>query len=567
MSERGGDFIQPSDLECVYTVGGNLEKKNKNEDRIVDVYNNMRTSRVFERENFRNEQERGMVFDGMVLLASGGEIRSYEDLIDSSRDPNRPNPTKVNETFDILRKAASLTINNDQRLQTSLNIGRLWEILPEGVVKHDRARDSRLNLEERIMEVTITTPEIRGIYREATASIRRHSHLADPAEREKLANEMMIHRRKLLALGSGLSEKGREEQYQSKTYFEMQIGVLTGGYVSSDGSVDREDVRAVMGGESELIRAARMMAEAAEKISASVEGGGREGRRGRQRPVLSLDDNGDEVDYQAVVENRYGKGNEHRNLFEVPWYNFVDSISKYKDPRLYFTPAPEWVNVLSKERQYILDIGTKLARGITTKLAVKDIGYDKARENEVYNLPVKEFRLLYQNEPGFRQGLEKMVQELFVFGEQDGSRFLKIKTDRETLLNKLGNFELYKECLYKRIFLKERYGIDISPVVMGGNGGQRDKTMAETKAEVDYYIKFYVDEFKREHRDRLMLHRQLLNNGYDEESIKKAGGWSDLEAEKQWEYKNNYIYKREFLWRLILRECRCSLSRLILTEI
>ena len=284
----------------------------------------------------------------------------------------------------------------------------------------------------------------------------------------------------------------------------------------------------------------RKMAEAAEKMSRAAEEMKTPTRLKKKGfggfPDIVSD--GDDPNPIAMAENRFA-GKEYTNPYVVPYYNYVDSIFDYNDPRLYFTPPPEWVEVLPEEKQLILKVAQKLARGIMTKLATKDIDFVKPRQNEVYNFPMAEFKLLYEKLPGFREGMEAMIQELMVIGKEDGCMFLRIKDDPETLLHKLGDFETYKKCLYRRLALKNNFGIDVSLTRDDGTS----KTMAEIKAEIDGHIKPLVDAFKRENKPRLDYYNQLLSHGYSPEMAKKMGGWSEIEAERQWEYKNTYVYK------------------------
>lgn len=246
------------------------------------------------------------------------------------------------------------------------------------------------------------------------------------------------------------------------------------------------------------------------------------------KPVPEVEDvNEEKVDYRAVVENIQAGGKEHRSPYEVTPENFVDSLFNQINPRLYFTPPPEWVDVMTDKEQFLLMIQQELAVAAATKLALKDISADKARENDIINgFPIKKLKLIYNEMPGVKEAMEYFVQDLFEFYNEDGCKFLKIKEDKETIENKLGNFDDYKEKMFKRMALNRICGTKIS-----------DKDFE------DLYNKQLID-FKEKNRNRMELFAQLKARGLSDAAAIKRGGWSEVEAEKQWLYQNAYEEKR-----------------------
>lgn len=236
----------------------------------------------------------------------------------------------------------------------------------------------------------------------------------------------------------------------------------------------------------------------------------------------------DAVDYRAVAENIYQQGDskEYRSPFEITEENFVDSLFNQASPRLYFTPPPEWADIKNSTEQYILKIEQNLVNGAVTKLATKDINTEKPRMNEIYNFPLQELQLIYEKVPGVKEAMENMVNELFELYEEDGYKFLKIKEDDNTVKNKFGNFEIYKENLFKKMALEKIYGRKIGDNELGSLYNEQ------------------IIKFKEKNKDKLDQFSRLKAKGYSDTLAIKKGGWSEVEAEKQWQYKNAYEDKR-----------------------
>jgi len=232
MSGEGGEGnpVPISSLEMGYTVGteGSILPKHES---ILVVATKASESGVFDVS--KTQENRGKELDGVINTVTRGQIDSYEALVDSGDI----------ETFDILRRGLSLAINSDQKLQTSLNIGGLGEVLPEKTnYKNDRPD---FNLKEAVMEVTITNPAIKEIYRKASEAREEYLGYNDN-DNDKLAEKMIQYRGELYKIGGGLSGVQKGEWRQARTYLNLAIGVLSQEYTSADGSADAADVEAVL---------------------------------------------------------------------------------------------------------------------------------------------------------------------------------------------------------------------------------------------------------------------------------------------------------------------------------
>ncbi len=254
------EFNPVSSLEVNFTLG----KEVSLQERVKGVSKKSSESGIF--DNSRTEQQRTDKLDEIVGYASEGVFSSYKDLVDRSCAEENYSQEKVDETFDILRRGFSLSINNNQRLQTSLNIGGISDVLPDSA-KYDNMGNSRLDLTKGILEVTITNPKIREIYSKVS-EIRDDYDLGVPKERKKAAEKIEPLYDQLLDLGDEARSEGFKEQWlQSKAYFATQIGVLYGDLNPSDGSVDKADQDAVLG---KMTEAVGKMTGAAERMTEVV---------------------------------------------------------------------------------------------------------------------------------------------------------------------------------------------------------------------------------------------------------------------------------------------------------
>lgn len=241
----------------------------------------------------------------------------------------------------------------------------------------------------------------------------------------------------------------------------------------------------------------------------------------------------DEANIAALIENQHAKDSnkEYRSPYEVTPESFVDAIFNQDSPRLYFTPAPEWVRKLSPKEQYLLKIEQRLANGAATKLGVKDISADKARQNEIYNFPETELKLIYEM-PGVKEAMETFVSDIFEPYMEDGRQFLRIKLDGNGKIipdvrKKLGDigvdysFEDYKEEMFKKMALKKLYP-------------NRVKEIDDNcKGFYDNLIKTYIDN-RRKNDPRVRnktdaeLEAQWITNNALEEKRAVATAWNFL---------------------------------------
>lgn len=191
-----------------------------------------------------------------------------------------------------------------------------------------------------------------------------------------------------------------------------------------------------------------------------------------------------DVDGRAIIENLHGDGKEYRSPYEVTPVSFVDSCFNGENPRLFFTPAPGWVEKMSSIEKYLLKIQQKLAKGAEYKMGVQSIDAAKARQNEAYNLPTTELKLIYEM-PYVREAMETFVSDLFEFYSEDGRQYLRLKLSKKDGVLEMkngkpvldkdvakkvgdietgGGFEDYKEEMFKTMALKRLYparGADI----------------------------------------------------------------------------------------------------------
>lgn len=268
-----------------------------------------------------------------------------------------------------------------------------------------------------------------------------------------------------------------------------------------------------------------------------------------KQEVVVLDGDGNPIEGinpRAMKENRHG--GEYMSPYDVTPDNFVDSLFNQANPRLYFTPPPEWVRKLSPDQQYLLKIQQRLADGAVHKLGVKDIDPAKVRQNEIYNFPTTELRLIYEM-PGVREAMQTFVGELFEKYTEDGRVLLRIKQSK--------NINDVKE--------KEKYYIDGQGYVRSKKGDNFviDKKTKENFGDIGVGQSF--EDYKREMFIKMALKKlhpgktDQINKDwrlfYDEEiknyieNYKKNSanlldkekgkyGRTDVELERKWMVEN-----------------------------
>lgn len=247
-----------------------------------------------------------------------------------------------------------------------------------------------------------------------------------------------------------------------------------------------------------------------------------------------------EPDGRAIVENQHAKdpGKEYRSPYEIDPRSFVDAIFNQTSPRLYFTPAPEWVRKLPPKEQYLLKIQQKLANGAEYKLGVKDISADKARQSEVYNFPETELKYIYEM-PGVKEAMETFVGDLFEPYREDGRIFLRLKLSGDGKLDPLVakkcgdigsnfSFEDYKEEMFKKMALRKLY-----PAKIGEINGDWETVY---KGVIEDYIKKTRGDFKENKRnigrtdnrtDAELEHKWITDNALEEKKA-VATAWNFL---------------------------------------
>lgn len=383
------EFQPVSSLEVKYTMATLVKEPTEPsiQQKILAVSTKATEAGIF--DDFETQQKRNDGLDEIVRLASGeAEISSYEELINRSCDPGR-DQTKVQETFDILRRGFSLAINNDEKLQTSLNVGGIKDILPEAA-KYNNMGNSKLDLEKGILEVTITNPKIREIYSEIS-EIREDYDLSVPKERKKAAEKIEPFYDQLLDLsGEAKTEGFKEEWMQAKAYLGTEIGTLYGELNSSSGSVNRTDEVAILG--SKLVEVTKGISEAADKMSEAADkmsdlfetGGERKIKRGER--MIDEDDTGeDEKTRFNKAMSRAGTEMKHRFLPETEegrreWVEErLNMIERYKTRSIknelalsdWMYPLQEFMSVTedSNDREILA-----MRKMINTRLTLKAMG-------------------------------------------------------------------------------------------------------------------------------------------------------------------------------------------------
>lgn len=247
-----------------------------------------------------------------------------------------------------------------------------------------------------------------------------------------------------------------------------------------------------------------------------------------------------EANIAALMENQHAKdpNKEYRSPYEVTPESFVDAIFNQDSPRLYFTPAPEWVRKLSPKEQYLLKIEQRLANGAATKLGVKDISADKARQNEIYNFPETELKLIYEM-PGVKEAMETFVGDLFEQYTEDGRVFLRLKLDANRKIipevrKKLGDsetdssFEDYKEEMFKKMALRKLYPSRINDINNDWKSVY-DEKISEYRKECRLEFKNDKRNSKRvDNRTDAELETQWITNNALEEKKAVATAWNFL---------------------------------------
>ncbi|MDD4937916.1 MAG: hypothetical protein PHX34_02750 [Candidatus Shapirobacteria bacterium] len=412
------EFQPISGMERNFTVG---EVEKVVEQKILNVSNKITETGLFKRENFETEQRRTDVLDEVVGLASDGVIGSYKDLIDRSCADNY-DQTVINSTFDILKKGSSLAINGDQELQTSLNIGGLREIMPEGA-KYDNGGHSKLDLENGILEVTITNPKIREIYREIS-DIRDDFDFSIPKQRVMAASEMEPYYDTLITMRNEARVNGfRDEWFAANAYINTEIGFLYGESNVKDRSIDGADGLAVLG---PMVQAAEKMSKAAEKISKAFEP-----KKGNKRGSSTADGTvfqHEEFNFNGSEQEQMGYIEERLNVIEN--YNTEDikrelALSQVTYPLFYLkdnpfaNKVPDKIKEILRARLSLKAIGDAMDKnsGFVGKNGEGVIRVVEGLTKEGFDLSPEVIKMFFNNGiDGLKTAEAWNLQEMFNFG-------------------------------------------------------------------------------------------------------------------------------------------------------
>lgn len=248
MSERGPEI---SSIERNFTIG-KVEKKV--EQKIQETTDMIVSSGLLKKDNFKTEEERSIIADSVVEFVSDGVYKNYGEIVDAKNNKN-VDQTKVNQTFDVLKKSTSLAMNGDQELQTKLYMGRVSEVIPDRWKEEDDGIRENLDLASGVIEVTITDQDLQNKARKLD-KISRRVDLKNDNEREFFAKK--IEDTVIEVLDLEVSDDKENELVGFKSYLSNEAAILRGIYTANDGSkeeflvkrsdsVDKSDVKAVLG--------------------------------------------------------------------------------------------------------------------------------------------------------------------------------------------------------------------------------------------------------------------------------------------------------------------------------
>ncbi len=245
-------------------------------------------------------------------------------------------------------------------------------------------------------------------------------------------------------------------------------------------------------------------------------------------------------DLAAMRDNRYAKDpkSEYRSPYEIDPSSFVDALFNQQNPRLYFTPPPEWVRKLPPKEQYLLKIQQKLASGAEYKLGVKDISAEKARQSEVYNLPETELKFIYEM-PGVKEALETFVGDLLEPYSEDGRVFSRLKLGPDgridkSVAKKCGDidsgfsFESFKEEMYKKMALKKLYPNKIGEINSDWETVYKDAIKDYIKKARDDFKNFRGNRGIIDNRTDAELENKWITDNALEEKRAVATAWNFL---------------------------------------
>ena len=245
-------------------------------------------------------------------------------------------------------------------------------------------------------------------------------------------------------------------------------------------------------------------------------------------------------DLAAMRDNRYAKDpkSEYRSPYEIDPSSFVDALFNQQNPRLYFTPPPEWVRKLPPKEQYLLKIQQKLASGAEYKLGVKDISAEKARQSEVYNLPETELKFIYEM-PGVKEALETFVGDLLEPYSEDGRVFSRLKLGPDgridkSVAKKCGDidsgfsFEGFKEEMYKKMALKKLYPNKIGEINSDWETVYKDAIKDYIKKTRDDFKNFKGNRGIIDNRTDAELENKWITDNALEEKRAVATAWNFL---------------------------------------
>lgn len=385
-------------------------------ERVNETASRLQTERVLRPVDTPDERRAEGAAIKMIGDLKGGadSVAGLQRRLESGTEEEK---VKAEEALMILEKsvfiAGSYGGADDDELVAAIGAGSVGEVdalLPPALK----------GLGERVVSNNIQNSEVLRILRKLDG-IRERVKVG-PILKRKIEASV----EELLEL-SGLDAEAEREVQMACTYLSMELMDENDGPMSGD-----------MTGETKVVK-------------------------GGQRPPPEL------------VPPRLPKGDDEEpgrweeRSWDMTYERFVELEQQQVDPRWFAARPPEWYSRMDKEARALIDIRIKLLETAASKREVRNkLPVEKLRTGVVPELDGKEFGLLWEKMPGFKEAMGFLVRDICkAYPDSEGRIFLKLKKDGEKMdegvFDWLNDFDTLRDHVARQV-AADRMGISVSEV-------------------------------------------------------------------------------------------------------
>lgn len=327
---------------------------------------------------------------------------------------------------------------------------------------------------------------------------------------------------------------GLYEEHENCGFKEVEDGTegrieTVMGYITKiDGSSDNPVVVETKGVDSKFAAAVEKLTQAERKTAPEEN---RDEPLSEEDQILADEQEAFEAIKRAEMLADKGEDSDHRTSFsyDMKYATFVNLEMYQAGVRWYAERPPEWYdNELTVEQQQIIDARCKLMNAASWKKMYRNRDLGKLIDNPDLELEGKEFGLLWEKMPGFKESLRSIVQEFAVEVVDDGCVFLRFPTEIkhdpgkgevisviDSVSKNVINYDRYKERLAERMAAKRLFP--------GLSGDEQLRRFDEAK-----------DMFKKEFRRKNFEKDKLLYTKKHNKEIDNFEVYFDRKIELAW---------------------------------